>query len=111
MEHRLRIVPGDQQRLTRFAFNEVCVVGNDSRDVSVYAFLRAVGIHPRARAFASAGVRIEVPQTDVLLRRSISHFPNTHIRMNDRNVSRWCKVEIKELARNPEDAFAQLLEL
>ncbi len=41
----------------------------------------------------------------------VTHFPNANIRMGHGNIRDRRKVEIKELAGDPEDALAQLLEL
>src|SRR6185369_346445 len=111
MNHRGRIVPGDQHRLAWFAFHEVGVVGNDCGDFTVDSFLRAVSVHPRARAFAGARVRIEIPESDVLLRRLVSDFPDANVGMRDGNVRDGREVKIEKLPGYPEDALAQLLEL
>ena len=86
VEHRRRVVPGNQHRLARFAFHEVRVVGNDGGDFAIEALLGAIGIHPRARTFALTGKRIEVPEADVLAGGFVSDFPNFDVRMGDRNI-------------------------
>src|SRR5678815_4227287 len=86
MEHSGRIVPRDQHRLAWFSFNEIGVVRDDGRDLAVDSLLGAIRIHPRARAFAGARVRIEIPESDVLLRRLVSDFPDANVRMRDGNL-------------------------
>src|SRR5436305_4515973 len=111
MEHRGRIVPRDQYRLAWLTFHEIRVIGNDCRDLAVDSFLIAIGVHPRARAFTRARVRIEIPETDVFLCCLVGHFPDANVGMCDGNVGYRRKLEIEEFARDPEDSFAQLLEL
>src|SRR5690349_18924306 len=106
MEHRRSIVPRDQQRFTGLALHEVSVVGNDRGDLAIDSFLGAVSVHPRARAFPGARVRIEIPETDMFLRRLICHYPDANVGMSNRNTCHRREVEIEELARDPEDALA-----
>ena len=47
----------------------------------------------------------------MLLRGLVRHFPDTNVRVSNRNVGGGSKVEIEELSGNPEDPFAQLFEL
>src|SRR5215208_7365810 len=111
MEHGRGIVPGDQEWFARLAFHEIRIIRDDCRDVAIDAFLRAVGIHPCARAFAGARVRIEIPETDVFPGSLVSYFPNANVGMGHRHVCDGCEVEIEKFARDPADAFAYLLEL
>src|SRR5215213_10007230 len=111
MEHRRRIVPRYEHRLARFSFYKVCVVGNDGGDLALDSFLAAISIHPGPGTFAGASVGIEIPQTDVTLAGLISNFPHANIRVGHRHVCYGREVEVEELAGNPEDALAQLVEL
>src|SRR6185369_13335883 len=105
MEHRGCVVPRDEYRFAGLAFNKVGIVGNDGRDVAIQSFLRAIGIHPGPRALAGASARIEIPETDVFLRRLVGDFPNANVRMSYGDVRYGREVEIKEFARDPEDAL------
>src|SRR5258707_14874263 len=106
MKHRSRIVPRDQQRLTRFSFYEVRVVGNDRCDLAVDSLLAAIRIHPGAGAFARARVRIEIPQSNMLLSSFVGHLPNAYVGMSDGNVGRRREVKVESFSCDPEDAFA-----
>src|SRR5258707_13577305 len=96
MKHRGRIVPRNQQRLSRFSFYEVRVVGNDRGDLAVDSLLAAISIHPGAGAFARARIRIEVPQSDVLLGSLVRHFPDSYVGMRDRDVGRRREIKVEQ---------------
>ncbi len=107
-----RVLPADQQRLAGRPLHEVRVVGHDRRDHSVKAFLRAVLVHPRARLLVLAGVRIEVPEPDVLA-LAVLDLEHADIGMGDRYGAGGNRreVEVEQLPGDPEHPFAQLLEL
>src|SRR6185503_8023717 len=64
-----------------------------------------------ARAFSSARIWIEVPETDVFLCGLVGDFPNANVRVSYRNVCDWREIEIEELTGDPENTFTQFLEL
>src|SRR5687768_13425682 len=111
VKHRDCVVPRDQYGLARLAFNEVRVVRDDRRDLAVKAALFAVVIHPRSRALAVAGVRVEVPQADVLARGFVFYLPNGHVGVEHRNTGHGSKSKVEHLTRDPEHRVAYLVEL
>src|SRR5687768_17672862 len=80
------IVPGNKYWFAGFAFHKVRVIRYDSGYFAVLALLVAVGVHPGAGTLAFAGVRIEIPQTNVfaagLVFRSEEHTSELQSRLH-----------------------------
>ena len=55
---------------------------------------------------AQAALRSKYQRPICFLVGLVGDFPNANVRMSDRHVSHRREVEIKQLARNPENAFA-----
>src|SRR5688500_15279697 len=98
MEHRRRVVPRDQDRLSGLALNKVRVVRNDGRYIAVHSFLVAIRVHPGTRTLAFACVWIEVPKPDMLSGGLVLHFPDSHIRMENRYIVNGREREVEKLA-------------
>ena len=103
------VVPRDQQGLAGLALDEVGVVRDDRGDLALEPLLRAVGVHPRARALARAGIGVEVPQAHVLA--GLGHLIDGDVLVIDGDAFQLLVLEAVELARGPEHALAQLVQL
>ncbi len=109
VKHRGGIVPRDQHRLSRFAFHEVRVVGHDGQDLGPELFLRAVLVHPRARALACARVGIEVPQPYALA--VALDLVDAHVGVIDLHIVDLYEAQAVQRIRQPEHRLADLFEL
>src|SRR5687767_925510 len=105
------VIPGDEYRLAGLTLYEIRVIRNDRLDVSVYALLAAIRVHPRTRPFSGTCIRIEIPKADVCSRCLVRHFPNSNVRMKDGNVRYRCEIKIEKLARYPEHRLTHFVEL
>src|SRR5262249_48478847 len=109
MEQSGGVDPADQNRLIRFALDEVGVVGNDG--VHIFeSLLRTVFVHPGAGLLSGARIRIEVPESDMLTLR-IGDFPDPNVRSYGWNTVDFGEFESVQLTRCPEYGLAHFFEL